>query len=201
MARGLVSTRRVGFGKPSRPGCGIEWRRVARRDGAAWLAPGHLLQHGSRSPSHCRSVPPRRDRARPAVLLDRVRERARPLHQSSRKGRQGRTCRRQAARPLPIAPAPGRTVEEALAFWDERISAALSGYGSTIVRIDGDMACVKTSFATVHQMLVFERSPKRCHLQGRRARVRWPIPARGHQGSPGCIRARICEIRRLAAAR
>jgi hypothetical protein len=55
------------------------------------------------------------------------------------------------------APTPGRTVEEALAFWDKRILAALSGYGSTIVRIVGDMACVKTSFATVHQMLVFER--------------------------------------------
>jgi hypothetical protein len=55
------------------------------------------------------------------------------------------------------APTPGRTVEEALAFWDERISAALSGYGSTIVRIVGDMACVKTSFETVHEMLVFER--------------------------------------------
>jgi hypothetical protein len=55
------------------------------------------------------------------------------------------------------APAPGRTVEEALAFWDEQISAALSGYGSTLVRIVGDMACVKTSFADVHQMLVFER--------------------------------------------
>jgi len=55
------------------------------------------------------------------------------------------------------APTPGRTVEEALAFWDENISAALSGYGSTIVRIVGDMACVKTSFETVHEMLVFER--------------------------------------------
>jgi hypothetical protein len=55
------------------------------------------------------------------------------------------------------APAPGRTVEEALAFWDERISKAFSAYGSTIVRIVGDMACVKTSFETVHEMLVFER--------------------------------------------
>jgi hypothetical protein len=55
------------------------------------------------------------------------------------------------------APAPGRTVEQALAFWDERIGAALSGVGPTIVRIVGDMACVKTSFETVHQMLIFER--------------------------------------------
>jgi hypothetical protein len=48
-------------------------------------------------------------------------------------------------------------VEEAVAFWAERISAALSGYGSTVVRIVGGIACVKTSFATVRQMLVFER--------------------------------------------
>jgi hypothetical protein len=56
-----------------------------------------------------------------------------------------------------IAPTPGRTVEEALAFWDEQISKAFAGYGSTIVRIVGDMACVKTSFETLHEMLVFER--------------------------------------------
>jgi MEDS: MEthanogen/methylotroph, DcmR Sensory domain len=55
------------------------------------------------------------------------------------------------------APAPGRTVEEALAFWDTQVAAALSDAGPTIVRIVGDMACVKTSFATVHQMLIFER--------------------------------------------
>ena len=55
------------------------------------------------------------------------------------------------------APTPGRTVEEALAFWDERISAALYGRGPTIVRIVGDMASVKTSFESVHEMLVFER--------------------------------------------
>lgn len=37
----------------------------------------------------------------------------------------------------------------------------VSGFGSlgpTVVRIVGDMACVKTSFATVEQMLIFERS-------------------------------------------
>jgi hypothetical protein len=54
------------------------------------------------------------------------------------------------------APTPGHTVEEALAFWDERIGAALSA-GPTVVRIVGDMACVKTNFATVHEMLIFER--------------------------------------------
>ena len=55
------------------------------------------------------------------------------------------------------APTPGRTVEEALAFWDEQIGEALSTFGPTIVRIVGDMACVKASFADVHQMLIFER--------------------------------------------
>jgi hypothetical protein len=55
------------------------------------------------------------------------------------------------------APAPGRTVEEALAFWDEKIGVAVSTFGPTIVRIVGDMACVKASFATVHEMLIFER--------------------------------------------
>jgi hypothetical protein len=54
------------------------------------------------------------------------------------------------------APTPGHTVEEALAFWDERIGAALSA-GPTVVRIVGEMACVKTNFATVHEMLIFER--------------------------------------------
>ena len=55
------------------------------------------------------------------------------------------------------APTPGRTVEEALAFWDEKIGAAVSTFSPTIVRIVGDMASVKTSFASVHEMLIFER--------------------------------------------
>ncbi|HXA42695.1 MAG TPA: MEDS domain-containing protein [Candidatus Solibacter sp.] len=56
------------------------------------------------------------------------------------------------------APAPGRTVEEALAFWNQSIWDALShGTHPPVVRIVGDMACVKSSFATVQQMLVFER--------------------------------------------
>jgi MEDS: MEthanogen/methylotroph, DcmR Sensory domain len=54
------------------------------------------------------------------------------------------------------APTPGHTVEEALAFWAERITASLAG-GPTIVRIVGDMASVKSTFESVHQMLVFER--------------------------------------------
>lgn len=33
----------------------------------------------------------------------------------------------------------------------------MSSSSPTIVRIVGDMACVKASFATVHQMLIFER--------------------------------------------
>jgi hypothetical protein len=55
------------------------------------------------------------------------------------------------------APAPGRTVEEALAFWDEHVAAAMTTFSPTIVRIVGDMACVKGSFGDVHQMLIFER--------------------------------------------
>lgn len=55
------------------------------------------------------------------------------------------------------APTPGRTVEEALAFWDEQVAAAMSTFSPTIVRIVGDMASVKGSFADVHQMLIFER--------------------------------------------
>ena len=54
------------------------------------------------------------------------------------------------------APTPRRTVEEALAFWDERIAAAQSGYGPTLVRIVADMACVKARFPDVRQMLIFE---------------------------------------------
>ena len=55
------------------------------------------------------------------------------------------------------APTPGRTVQQALAFWDEQIAAAVTNYGPTLVRIVGDMASVKTSFASVNQMLIFER--------------------------------------------
>jgi hypothetical protein len=55
------------------------------------------------------------------------------------------------------APAPGLTVEEALAFWDEQVAATMSTFSPRIVRIVGDMACVKGSFADVHQMLIFER--------------------------------------------
>jgi hypothetical protein len=55
------------------------------------------------------------------------------------------------------APAPGRTVEEALAFWDERI-AAVPTSGPTIVRIVGDMASVKAGFATVRELLIFEHN-------------------------------------------
>src|SRR5258708_38049484 len=55
------------------------------------------------------------------------------------------------------APTPGRSVQQALAFWDEQIAAAVNNYGPTLVRIVGGMASVKTSFANVNQMLIFER--------------------------------------------
>lgn len=56
-----------------------------------------------------------------------------------------------------MAPAPGRTVAKALAFWDVQIAAVVASSGPTIVRIVGDMACVKGSFADIHEMLIFER--------------------------------------------
>ncbi len=98
------------------------------------------------------------------------------------------------------APTPGRTVEEALAFWDEHVAAAMSAFSPTIVRIVGDMACVKASFADVHQMLIFERQVGAVFksLPVRRPRVRWPNFARSHQGSPGCFRSGLREIRELA---
>lgn len=55
------------------------------------------------------------------------------------------------------APYPGRTVEQALAFWDDRISAVLAASGPTIVRVVGDMACVRDAFGTMQELLMFER--------------------------------------------
>jgi transcriptional repressor of dcmA and dcmR len=55
------------------------------------------------------------------------------------------------------APSPGATVDEALIFWNDRISAALDGVGHTVVRIVGDMASVKESFDSMESMLLFER--------------------------------------------
>jgi DcmR-like sensory protein len=55
------------------------------------------------------------------------------------------------------APAPGKTVEEAMTFWNDRITMALNGTGHTVVRIVGDMACVKENFGSIEQLLLFER--------------------------------------------
>jgi hypothetical protein len=55
-----------------------------------------------------------------------------------------------------IAPSPGRTVEEALTFWDERLGALANHPRHTIARIVGDMACLKSTFKTVDEMLIFE---------------------------------------------
>lgn len=54
------------------------------------------------------------------------------------------------------APTPGRTVEEALNFWADRIAVA-SILNPAIVRIVGDMACVKSTFRSTREMLTFER--------------------------------------------
>jgi hypothetical protein len=55
------------------------------------------------------------------------------------------------------APTPGRTVEEALAFWDGHMATAMASFRPTVIRIVGDMACVKAAFSSVHHMLMFER--------------------------------------------
>ena len=55
------------------------------------------------------------------------------------------------------APTPGKTVEDALHFWNDRITAALDGTSQTVVRIVGDMASVKESFDSIEEMLLFER--------------------------------------------
>jgi hypothetical protein len=54
------------------------------------------------------------------------------------------------------APTLGHTVEEALTFWNERLSA-VNGSGPPIVRIVGEMASVKANFESMDEMLVFER--------------------------------------------
>jgi hypothetical protein len=54
------------------------------------------------------------------------------------------------------APTPGRTAEEALTFWSDRLSA-LDGSGFPLVRIVGEMASVKANFESMDEMLVFER--------------------------------------------
>jgi hypothetical protein len=54
------------------------------------------------------------------------------------------------------APTPGHTVEEALTFWSDRLSA-LNGSGFPLVRVVGEMASVKANFESLDEMLVFER--------------------------------------------
>jgi transcriptional repressor of dcmA and dcmR len=56
------------------------------------------------------------------------------------------------------APAPGKTAEEALTFWNQRVALSLNGSGPTVVRIVGDMASVKEGFESMQEMLLFERS-------------------------------------------
>jgi hypothetical protein len=54
-----------------------------------------------------------------------------------------------------VVPAPGRSVDAALAFWEERVAAVTSG-GPTIVRAVGDMASERRAFPTVATMLTYE---------------------------------------------
>jgi excisionase family DNA binding protein len=55
-----------------------------------------------------------------------------------------------------IVPAPGSTVETALAFWEDRVGAATSPSGPAALRAVGDMASEKQVFPTVEQMLTYE---------------------------------------------
>jgi hypothetical protein len=54
------------------------------------------------------------------------------------------------------APTPGNTVEAALSFWSDRLTA-VNGSRPSIVRLVGEMASVKANFESMDQLLVFER--------------------------------------------
>lgn len=73
------------------------------------------------------------------------------------KGGRGKIAEARRSGLFVTAPAPGRTVDEALAFFDEQIATAVPDSDPMIVRIVGDMACVKESFPNVQEMLIFER--------------------------------------------
>jgi excisionase family DNA binding protein len=58
---------------------------------------------------------------------------------------------------LVTVPAPGATVEEALAFWEDRVPAATSKFRARVARAVGDMVSEKQVFQTVKQMLTYEQ--------------------------------------------
>ena len=58
---------------------------------------------------------------------------------------------------LLIVPAPGATVEEALAFWEDGVPAATSKFSARVARAVGDMTSEKKVFHTVKQMLTYEQ--------------------------------------------
>ncbi len=57
---------------------------------------------------------------------------------------------------LVVVPAPGATVDEALAFWEDRVPAAVAKFKAPVARALGDMASEKQVFPTVQQMLTYE---------------------------------------------
>jgi transcriptional repressor of dcmA and dcmR len=56
---------------------------------------------------------------------------------------------------LTVSPGPGANAAEAIANWEELFSRALAG-GPTILRVVGEMACVRPMFASDSEMLAYE---------------------------------------------
>jgi transcriptional repressor of dcmA and dcmR len=56
---------------------------------------------------------------------------------------------------LTVIPGPGANTVEAIANWEELFSRALAG-GPTILRVVGEMACVRPMFASDSEMLAYE---------------------------------------------
>src|ERR1700681_4523807 len=148
MARGLVSARK-GRALGNHPGQGAEPNGVGLPD--VMVQPGsHLATYFSTEAGRLRiAVPFLREGisfGQPCfliasgVVLDRY---IKALNKDV-KAELARARRRGL---FATAPAPGRTVEEALAFWDNRISAALSGYGTTFERLVGGILARSPSVA------------------------------------------------------
>lgn len=57
---------------------------------------------------------------------------------------------------LVIVAAPGASVDEALAFWEDRVPAAVAKFRAPVARAVGDMTSEKQVFPTVQQMLTYE---------------------------------------------
>jgi DNA-binding transcriptional MerR regulator len=56
---------------------------------------------------------------------------------------------------LVVVDGPGTTVEEGLAFWEQRIWRALDD-GATVIRLVGEMACERAFFSSEEEMMRYE---------------------------------------------